>query len=56
LLVLESKPSLYVSDNRGKDLQTSKVGQNSKQRFCKSFKPKIKKKTEKKSERKIEKS
>jgi hypothetical protein len=49
--VLESKPSLYVSNNRGKVLQTSKVGLNSKQGFCKSFQTKNQKKTEKKRER-----
>jgi hypothetical protein len=46
--VLEIKTFPVCSENRGKDLQNTEVGLNSKQGFCKSFQTKNQKKMKRK--------
>jgi hypothetical protein len=48
LLVLESKPSLYVSDNRGKDLKLQKLAKIQNRGFVKVSNQKSKRKQKKK--------
>jgi hypothetical protein len=53
LLCSRIKTFPVCSNNRGKDLQNSKVGQISKQRFCKSFSDQKSKENRKEKRKKI---